>query len=69
MILLVAENVKENSRLILILTVEIPYELNYNLCDNEINESFYKYNYHNQFREFGISKREMLKTVGVKRKK
>jgi hypothetical protein len=32
------------------------------------NAKFYKYNYHDQFREFGISKREKFKTVKIRRK-
>ena len=33
-----------------------------------INESFYKYNWHDQFREFGISKRDKFKTMRIRRK-
>ena len=63
--LLVAEKVKEDAMVKIIPTVEIPYQLHYDLYNN-INEDFYRYNYHNRFREFGISKKEMLKTIKIR---
>lgn len=44
------------------------YELR-NIDFQPIDESFYKYNYHEQFREFGISKRDKFKTIRIRRKK
>ena len=34
-----------------------------------IDESFYKYNWHDQFRDFGISNRDKFKTMKIRRKK
>ena len=44
------------------------YELR-NIDFQPIDESFYKYNYHAQFREFGISKRYKFKTFKIRRKR
>jgi len=48
-------------------TVSI-YELR-NIDFQPIDESFYKYNWHDQFREFKISKRDKFKTVRIRRKR
>ena len=44
------------------------YEIDINLIQ-PIDESFYEYNYHNQFREFGVSKKDMFKTIRIRRKR
>lgn len=44
------------------------YELR-NIDFQPIDESFYKYNWHAQFREFGISKIDKFKTMKIRRKR
>ena len=44
------------------------YEIN-RIDFQPIDESFFKYNWHDQFREFGISKRYKFKTLKIRRKR
>ena len=44
------------------------YELR-NIDFQPIDEPFYKYNWHDQFREFKISKRDKFKTIRIRRKR
>lgn len=48
----------------------IEFENNiYNELFKLIDEPFYKYNYHDQFRDFEINKKYMFKTIRIRRKR
>lgn len=50
------------------LTYDIPVYCACSLIPNQFNEKYFKYNYHDQFKEFGISKKEKFKKIKIRRK-
>jgi hypothetical protein len=49
--------------------INLPFKFSLDIIPQNSNKKDFRYNYHEKFRYFGISKKEMFKKIQVRRKK